>query len=114
MTSFIRDLTKSPVMSSYKILQSVTLLYSFVWGGELIKLQILGKNPSSSLNYYKKMTKNSSPILRKPDNFPPGGFYSTPRLQLDTKSKLTTFTASELRKYQKSSLVSYLFIKRSE
>ena len=54
-------------------------IYYFVPNNQGIKLQVLGKKPSSSFDYYKRMTqKHLSPILRNLDNFPPGVFYSTP------------------------------------
>ena len=48
-----------------------------------------GKKPSSSFNYYKRMTSKQSAtaaILRNLDNFPHGAFNSTPpSVHLSTK-----------------------------
>ena len=43
-----------------------------------VKLQILGKNPSSSFIIREWPKQNLPTILRNIDNFPPGAFYSAP------------------------------------
>ena len=66
-TSYFNKKVKILTLQTYK---NNEVCYSFVsnsreeWvgGGDGVKLQILGKKPSSLFNYYKRMTSKYSPL----------------------------------------------------
>ena len=66
-----------------------TLLCLIGRGGGVVNCKFWGKNPSSSFNYYKRMTKPPPPpILKNLDSYPPTPecfLFDPSPLQLGTK-----------------------------
>ena len=78
------------MMSINSLLLCENKYYSFVLNckGEVVKWKSLGKIPSSSFNYCKRMTYSLPPLhFKKSWKFSPGAFSST-EIQLATKEYL--------------------------